>query len=118
VVAPSPTVWRVTRDLGTGYCTFELKFAREYEADSGTRTVRREFELVAEVDPSDPAAARACGTHRSEIEVGSRKITATSRVSVQGSADSLLVEAELTAGENGEERFAKRWKHRLDRLLL
>lgn len=118
VVAPSPSLWRVTRDLGTGYCTFELKFAREYEADSGTRTVRREFELVAGVDPNDPATARAHGTHRSEIDIGSRKITAESRVSVQGSADSLLVDIALTAGENGEERFAKRWEHKIDRLLL
>ena len=118
VVAPSPSVWRVTRDLGTGLSTFELKFAREYEADSGTRTVRREFELVAAVDPDDPASARAHGTHRSEIVIGSRKIAAKSRVSVRGSEDSLLVDVGLTAAENGEVRFAKRWTRRIDRMLL
>jgi hypothetical protein len=60
--SPRPT-WTVTRDVLTGVATATIETRVAFRAVEGT-AIEREFGVVCEVDPADPAHAVGRGRHR------------------------------------------------------
>jgi hypothetical protein len=129
VFAPSPVTvrppatrtprpaWTVTRDVLTGTASATIETRVAFRAVDGT-DIEREFGVVCEVDPADPAHAVGRGRHRCRsTREGS---TAESRAEVVIASDEtdfhVTIELEVTI--DGAVAATRSWDERIPRALL
>jgi hypothetical protein len=80
--------------------------------------VTREYELTSHVDPGDPAGASVRGRHTSTITRPNGLTTATSTVSIQGSATHFHVTIDLVVTVDGLPHHTRQWVKSVPRHLL
>ena len=107
--------WEVERDAGmhvarTGY-------GGASPAEDGSPAYRDRYEGVVGVSPDDPGVAFAEGEGEFEIGFPESTVRTASRVRVDSDAETYRVSIELTAEEDGRERFRRRWEREFPREL-
>jgi putative CocE/NonD family hydrolase len=112
-----PPTWEVVHDALRGCARVRLLEAKDIRVDDRT-LVRREYELTAGVDPSDPASATARGRHVSRIARPSGVTEGTSDVSIQSTATHFHVTIDLEIRVNGALHHLNRWTESFPRVLL
>jgi hypothetical protein len=82
-----------------------------------TSAYRDRYEGVVGVVPDDPGRAFADGEAEFECVYPEAKVRATSRVRLDSDPSTYTVVIEVTAFENGNERFRRRWERSFPREL-
>ncbi len=88
------------------------------ERINDTTVVRREYSLVADVHPDDPASASARGRHTSRITRPNSVMEGSSDVLIQGTATHFHVTIDLELRVNGTLHHSARWLKSVPRVLL
>ena len=112
-----PPTWEVVHDVLTGRARVHLHEVRDQRVNP-TTVVRRDYTMVAEVDPSDPATASARGRHVSTITRPNGVIEGSSDVAVQATATHFHVTIDLELQVNGKSHHTRSWTESIPRVLL
>ena len=109
--------WDVERDPATGMQVAHTGYGGRTNADEDTFAYRDRYEGVVGVSPDDPGVAFAEGEGEFEIEFPEATVRTASRVRLDSDAETYRLSIELTAFEDGQERFRKRWERTIPREL-
>ena len=109
--------WDVERDPTTGMQVARTGYGGRTEADEDTFAYRDRYEGVVGVSPDDPGVAFAEGEGEFEIVFPEATVRTASRVRLDSDAETYRLSIELTAFEDGRERFRKRWERTIPREL-
>jgi uncharacterized protein len=112
-----PPTWEIVHDVLGGRSQVRIAEAHD-ERINDTTVIRREYSLVADCDPSDPASASARGRHTSRIRRPNSVAEGTSDVAIQATATHFHVTIELELRMNGQLHHSRRWVESLPRVLL
>lgn len=112
-----PPTWEVGHDVLGGRSRVRIAEAHDDRIDD-TTAVRREYSVVADCDPADPASASAHGRHTSRITRPSFVAESSSDVTVQATATHFDVTIELEVLVNGKLHHSRRWVESVPRVLL
>ena len=112
-----PPVWQVVHDVLGGRSQVRIEESHD-ERINDTTIVRREYSLVADVHPDDPASASARGRHRSRITRPNSVMEGSSDVLIQGTATHFHVTIDLELRVNGTLHHSARWLKSVPRVLL
>jgi hypothetical protein len=115
--APNPPTWQVVQDVLTGRVTSKVASTHEYRVNA-TTVVRRDFSVVSQVDPKDPAHASAHGTSLHQIIRPNHDISANSDLMIQATASHFHITVDLEVKMNGAPHFSRRWVESIPRQLL
>ena len=113
----APPVWEAVQDVLRGRAQVRIREAHD-DRINDTTTVRREYSLVADCDPRDPASASARGRHLSRITRPTTITEGSSDVHVQATATHFHVTIDLELRVNGTPHHAKRWLESVPRVML
>ncbi len=109
--------WDVERDPATGMQVAHTGYGGRTDADEDTFAYRDRYEGVVGVSPDDPGVAFAEGEGEFEIVFPEATVRTASRVRLDSDAETYRLSIELTAFEEGQERFRKRWERTIPREL-
>ena len=109
--------WDVERDPTTGMQVARTGYGGRTKADEDTFAYRDRYEGVVGVSPDDPGVAFAEGEGEFEIVFPEATVRTASRVRLDSDAETYRLSIELTAFEDGRERFRKRWERTIPREL-
>ncbi len=112
-----PPVWQVVHDVLSGRVQARIGEASD-ERVNDTTAVRREYSLVADVDPGDPASASARGRHLSRITRPNSVLEGASDVLIQATATHFHVTIDLELRVNGTLHHSRSWVESVPRVLL
>jgi uncharacterized protein len=112
-----PPTWEVVQGLLSGRSRVTLREAHE-ERINDTTVVGREYSLVADCDPHDPASASARGRHRSRITRPSSVVEGSSDVVIQATPTHFHVTVDLEVTVNGTLHHSRSWVESVPRVLL
>ena len=113
---PRP-VWDVTRDVLTGRATATIEHRVAFTSVDGT-AIERDFGVVCEVDPADPAHAVARGHHRCRSTRDGRWTEAQADTVIASDASSFHVTIDLEVRRDGEPVATRQWSESIPRHLL
>ena len=105
------------RDPTTGMQVARTGYGGRTKADEDTFAYRDRYEGVVGVSPDDPGVAFAEGEGEFEIAFPEATVRTASRVRLDSDAETYRLSIELTAFEDGRERFRKRWERTIPREL-
>ena len=109
--------WEVDRDPVTGMQVARTGYGGTTPADADTFAYRDRYEGTVGVSPDDPGIAFAEGQGEFEIGFPETTVRTTSRVRLDSDAETYRLTIELSAFEDGRERFTKRWERTIPRDL-
>jgi uncharacterized protein len=112
-----PPSWQVVHDVLGGRSQVRIREAGD-DRINDTTLVRREYSLVADCDPSDPASASAHGKHLSRITRPNSVMEGSSDVLIQATETHFNVTVDLELRVNGTIHHSKRWVESVPRVLL
>ncbi len=112
-----PPTWQVITDVLTGRVTSNLGSVREYCVDD-TTVIRREFSVVSQVDPRDPAHSSALGQSMNYIYRPNHVIRGNSDLMIQATATHFHLTIDLDVRINDAPHFQRRWAASVERRLL
>jgi predicted acyl esterase len=112
-----PPTWEVVHGLLSGRSQVTFREGHE-ERINDTTVVGREYSLVADCHPNDPASASARGRHRSRITRPSSVVEGSSDVLIQATATHFHVTVDLEVTVNGTLHHSKSWVESVPRVLL
>jgi uncharacterized protein len=115
--ASRPPTWEIVEDAFTGTTTVRAEFSTEAQIDEQTVLVE-EFLMCDRVDPRNPAAANACGKHRTRIERANNVTEARSVVTIQGSTTHFHITISLEVTVNEAPYLTRHWTESVRRQLL
>jgi hypothetical protein len=113
---PPPT-WTITRDVLTGRATAAIGTRVAFRPADGTE-IEREFGVVCEVDPADPAHAVGRGRHRCRSTRDGSWTESRADVVIASDAHEFHVTIELVVTTDGEVRATRSWDEHIPRALL
>ena len=109
--------WEVEPDPATGMQVARTGYGGRSEPDEDTHAYRDRYEGVVGVSPKDPGVAFAEGEGEFEVGYPEATVRTTSRVRIESDAENYRLTIELSAFEDGDERFQKRWEQTIPRDL-
>ena len=112
-----PPSWQVVHDVLGGRTQVRFREATD-ERINDTTAVRREYSLVADCDPFEPASASAHGRHLSRIVRPTSVTEGSSDVLIQATATHFDVTIDLVLRVNGTIHHSKHWVEAVPRVLL
>ncbi len=112
-----PPTWQVITDVLTGRVTSNIGSVREYRVDD-TTIIRREFSVVSQVDPRDPAHTSAHGQSVHYIYRPNHVIRGNSDLMIQATATHFHLTIDLDVRINDAPHFQRRWAASVERRLL
>ena len=112
-----PPVWEVVHDALSRRTRVHL-LERLSERINETTLVTREYDLTSHVDADNPAGASVRGRHTSTITKPNGLTTATSTVSIQGTATHFHVTIDLVVTVDGLPHHTRQWVKSVPRHLL
>jgi len=112
-----PPSWQVVHDLLSGRSQVRFREGHD-ERINDTTVVRREYSLVADCHPRDPASASARGRHLSRITRPNSLMEGSSDVLIQATATHFHVTIDLELRVNGALHHFKSWVESVPRVLL
>ena len=112
-----PASWRIVHDVLGGRSQVRFHETEDNRIND-TTVVRREYSLVADCHPRDPASASAHGKHTSRITRPNSVMEGSSDVLIQATATHFNVTIELELRVNGAIHHSKRWVEAVPRVLL
>lgn len=112
-----PPAWEVVHDVLRGRSQVRIHETHD-DRINDTTAVRREYSLVADCDPRDPASASARGRHVSRIARPNSVIEGSSDVLIQATTTHFHVTIDLELHVNGTLHHSKRWVESVPRVLL
>jgi uncharacterized protein len=115
--SPRPRTWEIVEDAFTGSTAVRVEFSTESRID-GQTLLLEEFLMLDHVDPGNPAAASAHGTHRTRLTRPNNVIEARSVVTIKGSATHFHVTISLEVTVNEAPRLTRNWTESVRRELL
>jgi putative CocE/NonD family hydrolase len=115
--AVQPPVWQVIQDVLTGRVTSDVHSVMEYRVDD-TTVIRRDNQVVSQVDPKDPAHASAKGRSAQYIIRPNHTVYCCSDLMIQATASHFHITIDLDVRVNDAPHFSKRWVESIPRQLL
>lgn len=112
-----PPAWEVVHGLLSGRSQVRIREGHE-ERINDTTVVGREYSLVADCHPDDPASASARGRHRSRISRPNSVVEGSSDVHIQATATHFHVTVDLEVTVNGTLHHSRSWVESVPRILL
>lgn len=112
-----PPSWRIVHDVLGGRSQVRFHETEDHRIND-TTAVHREYSLVADCHPHDPALASAHGKHISRITRPNSVMEGSSDVLIQATATHFDVTIELELRVNGAIHHSKRWVEAVPRVLL
>lgn len=112
-----PPSWTIVHDVLSGRSQVRFHEAED-ERINDTTLVRREYSLVADCHPHDPASASAYGKHLSRVTRPNSVMEGSSDVLIQATATHFNVTIDLELRVNGTIHHSKRWVESVPRVLL
>ena len=109
--------WDVEHDPATGMQIARTGYGSSSDAGEDTFAYRDRYEGVVGVSPDDPGTAFAEGEGEYEIGFPEATVRTSSRVRLDSDAETYRLTIELSAFEDGNERFRKRWERTIARDL-
>jgi hypothetical protein len=115
--AASPPVWEAVHDLLGGRESVRIQSTGGYRVDERT-AIQRDFSLVTDLHPDDPAHVVARGLHVSRLTRPGETIEGRSETAIRSTATHLHVSIDLDVRLNGALHFQRRWVESIPRHLL
>ena len=112
-----PPRWEVVHDVLSGRSQVRIAETDDQRIND-TTVVRREYSIVADCDPADPASASARGRHTSRITRPNSVAEGSSDVTIQATETHFHVTIELELLVNGKLHHSRRWVESVPRVLL
>jgi uncharacterized protein len=113
---PRP-MWTVIRDVLTGKATATIATTAAFAATEGT-AIERDFSVVCEVDPADPAHAVGRGHHRCRSTRDGSWTESRADVVIASDETTFRVTIDLAVTTDGEIRATRTWDETIPRALL
>jgi hypothetical protein len=115
--AIQPPVWQVIQDVLTGRVTSDVHSIVEFRVDD-TTVIRRDNQVVSQVDPKDPAHASAKGRSAQSIMRPNQTVYCCSDLMIQATASHFHLTIDLDVRVNDAPHFSRRWVESIPRQLL
>jgi uncharacterized protein len=112
---PRPT-WTYETDLETGRTAATIRHQAAFRASNGT-AIERDFGCVCEVDPADPAHARARGWHRCRSTTDDGWTEAEARSEIRSDAETFTLTIDLVVRVDGSVHATRRWDATIPRAI-